>query len=54
MDGNTYTCQGYEFFIPSGDDIVEVDIFYRYTDDAPSNDDLALLRSIAQSIKVKF
>jgi len=53
VDGNTYTCQGYEFFIPFGDDIVEVDIFYRYTDDAPNNDELAILKSIAESITVK-
>jgi len=49
----TYTCQGYEYFIPSGKDIVEVDIFYRYTEDAPTLDDLTVLRSIVESLKIK-
>jgi ribosomal protein L18 len=53
-DGNTtYTCQGYEYFVPFGKDIVEVDIFYRFTDDEPTIDELAVLRSIAESLRVK-
>ena len=51
--GNTYTCQGYEYFVPVGDDIVEVDIFYRYTEDTPNLDELAILKSIAESLKAK-
>ncbi len=52
-NNNTFICQGYEYFVPFGKDIVEVDIFYRYTEDAPNNDQLAELKSIAESLKAK-
>jgi len=49
----TYTCQGYEYFVQVGGDIIEVDIFYRYTDELPNLEDLAILRSIAESLRAK-
>ncbi len=60
-DGNTYTYQGYEYFLAkkaNNDEtakinVVEVDIFYRYTDTPPTNDQLTLLRSIAETVQVK-
>ena len=52
-DGNTYTYKGYEYFLTMKTGIVEVDIFYRYVDTEPDSDQLALLRSIAESVNVK-
>ena len=60
-DGYTYTYQGYEYFLAfksgSGEtekiSVIEVDIFYRYTDTAPTNDQLTQLRSIAESVQAK-
>jgi hypothetical protein len=47
------TYQGYEYFIGFAGGVVEVDIFYHYTDTAPTNDELAVLRSIAQTVRIK-
>lgn len=60
-DGNTYSYQGYEYFLTmksgSGEaekiGVAEVDIFYRYTDTAPTNDQLAQLRMIAETVQAK-
>lgn len=52
-DGNTYTYKGYEYFLAMKNGVVEVDIFCRYTDTEPTNDQLIQLRSIAESVQVK-
>lgn len=52
-EGNDCVFQGYEYFIAFESGVVEVDIFYRYTDTAPTNDQLLQLRSIAETIQVK-
>lgn len=58
VDGNEYNYHGYEYFIGFGRDVVEVDIFYSqgklegklFT---PSDEQLALLRNIAETVRVK-
>lgn len=47
------TFQGYEYFIPFSGTIVEVDIFFEYTDTAPTNEMLAQLRSIAETVRYR-
>jgi hypothetical protein len=46
------TFQGYEYFIDFTSGVVEVDIFYQYTDNAPSNDELLELRDIAETVRI--
>lgn len=58
VDGNEYNYYGYEYFIDFGGDVVEADIFYSqgklegklFT---PSDEQLLLLRSIAETARVK-
>ena len=58
VDGNEYNYHGYEYFIDFSGDVVEVDIFYSqgklegklFT---PSAEQLSLLRSIAETVRVK-
>ncbi len=45
------TFQGYEYFIDFTGGVVEVDIFYQYTDTAPGNDKLLELRDIAETVR---
>lgn len=52
-DGNTYSYKGYEYFLTMKSGIVEVDIFCRYTDTEPTNEQLEQLKSIAESVQVK-
>ena len=57
-DGSEYNYHGYEYFIAFSGDVVEVDIFYSqgklegklFT---PSTEQLSLLRSIAETVRVK-
>ena len=51
--GNAETYQGYEFFVTFPGGVAEVDTFFKFTDDEPTNDELAVLRDIAQTIRVK-
>jgi hypothetical protein len=56
-DGSQYNYHGYEYLIGFGADIVEVDIYYAQGTVegklfSPSDDQLALLRSIAETARV--
>lgn len=58
VDGNEYNYHGYEYFIDFNGDVVEVDIFYSQDKlegklFTLSDEQLALLRSIAETIRVK-
>jgi hypothetical protein len=47
------TYQGYEYFIAFSGAVVELDIFFSFTDTEPTNDQLSELRDIAQTLRYR-
>ena len=47
------TYQGYEFFVTFPGGVDEVDTFFKFADDEPANDELAVLRDIGRTIRFK-